>query len=399
MENRLQNFKIILSDNCTFVEYRFARLFQSLANEEDLCFEICKDEGKAHSGVIYIGRKCAGQYEYVVAKHENGIDISARSLYAYESLLGYIRENSVSGVLNSALCGKEIRTDIRARLLGAGELIHSRTPNTKYRIMYHNIWGWNESETNPTEQRNMMLGALYSEYAPDVLCLVECTAQMRNPDKSSVIADLEGRGFVEVDSPIIKDFKTATPILYNPERMEVLESGTYKFAVGGGNDKFATHAVLKGKDSANCFGVISVHLAYQQTPEGEEFRLLQVPEVMQIARDIQSKYNCSVIIGGDMNCWTPNAPYKKFGELGARDIRDYAKISDDLGTAHPYPTYNSQTGLMERKEFSPRTYSDAALDHIFFIGEDFEFGRFATVNDNYTMCTSDHCPIVIDFNV
>ncbi len=283
-------------------------------------------------------------------------------------------------------------------------------------IMYHNIWGWNESETNPTPLRNRYLFDSYLTYRPEILCLQEVTRMMRFNGEFPIIAKLCENGYAEAEvEPYKEKYYTATPILYRTDVFKLTDKGVYKFGTvegapdegSGGADKFITWAVLERIESGELLGVVSVHLAYQRGEEGEAFRLSQVPLVLETAKNIAEKYSCPVIVGGDMNCNQLSKPYAAYLEGGLSDVFDYFPKDgegrnpncDDYTSHYGYPVFNTEKGVFERHQTIPARKYWEAIDHIFYLGDKLNFHYFKIVTDTDALLGSDHAPLLIEVDV
>ncbi|MGM9682302.1 MAG: hypothetical protein ACI3XQ_01760 [Eubacteriales bacterium] len=373
------DYRIVVGNDAELNETRLAlKLSSFIKNLVGVNLDIVRDDTESTDREILVGKtsrttaEVTNRYEYVVSVTDKKLELLADSVYGYECLLYHAESVLTSGTVKSEdkiNSGVVSRNNIASELKNGTENILGR--NGEIRIMFHNIWGWNESATNPTEQRNLMLGLTYLEYMPDILCLQECTAMMRNPEKNPIMATLAENGYAEVDVGKVDGYETATPIFYRTSVLKVLEKGVLKFDknMGGGEDKFVTWAVFETIDGGKKFGVLSVHLAYQRTEQGNQYRLAQVPQVVEIAEQIEAKYSCAVLIGGDMNCYVNEDPYNLYLNKGLTDVWNSVSASgqrDDGKSNYGYPTFNSELGIFERAEItSYGKYSTGSVDHVF----------------------------------
>lgn len=403
-EKAIAGYRIVVPANADITVTRFASyLCAYLCNMTGVKLPVVTDSEPATECEIRIGRTARTEttvkkYEYAVTVKGNAVDMVADSLYGYEAAYAY----AINGFLTSARTMKPqtaemVRKDISSELTGGTENILSHTGDV--RVMFHNIWGWNESETNPTEQRNQMLAATYLEYLPDILCLQECTMMMRNASRHPIAAALLSAGYEELTQDAIDGKLTATPILYRTEKLELLEKGQYKFPVGGGDDKFVTWGVFRDRESGRTFGVLSVHLAYQLTEQGDTWRYDQVGEVAGIVAALRDKYDCPIITGGDMNSTTQSRAYRRYLDSGFTDVQGIAAKSEDSNTNFGYPTFSADAGMFERPTITKKgSYKTDAIDHVFVSGSGLRCDTFDIVTDTYVLCASDHTPVLVEFS-
>ena len=145
-----------------------------------------------------------------------------------------------------------------------------------------------------------------------------------------------------------------------------------------------------------------------------------------------SKYpDLPVFLGGDLNCNVYSDPYKMLVEAGMLDVQTLAEKTDTRRTFHGYPTYNPKfvegvkyteidTKVADNTEdnnakreniidgyigmwttWSPVVGNyDTGIDHIFVNSTDkFDLKLFQIVADKIALLSSDHCPLIVDFDI
>lgn len=405
--NDMSLYSIVLPKDSSFSEWRFAqRISYAISSRTGLMLPVVTDDVPNSGYEIRIGKtnrttETVGKAEYAVVASGNNIQILADCVYGYEYAFEYCN-NQILGLMNkSAANAGDLARNNYTENLKKSEIESLVDKKGDLRIMYYNVWGWNESKTNPTEQRNRMLGEICAEVFPDVLCLQEYTEQMRNAAKFPVTETLKAYGYAEVDVTALQNNpRTATPILYRTEVLTLNESGIFKFTVGGGSDKFVTWAVFTVKQTGKKVGVLSVHLAYETTTEGNTYRMTQLNDVIRIAKQIESEKECAVIIGGDMNCTSQSEPYRKCLQNGFTDVQTVAEITDSVVPNFcGDPTFNTTIGVFERLDKTKKPYNDVGIDHVFYLGNGITFKRYDSLGDVCTMAVSDHSPTVVDFEL
>ena len=397
-------YNIVIPADAGMTEKRFAAQLSVFINTMTGAeLPLITDAESRGTKEIYVGKtskttETVSRYEYKITAKGGNLELLADSLFGFEQMQSDLRTLLSIGTVKDAAkadAGVVKTADVSANIPTVTQ------KNGELRIMYHNVWGWNESATNPTEQRNEMMINVYAEYNADILCLQEVTHQMRLNKDVPLLKGMEKYGYAEVEFEPIKNLYTATPILYKTDKVKVIDKGLIKFDFGGGQDKFITWAVFETLEGGKKLGVISVHLAYQGGEQGEAYRLAQVPQVVEVAKQINTKYFCPVLTGGDMNCNMNSKPYAEYLKLGFTDVWTAigeGENRDDDATNFGYPTWNSQLGMFERPGGMGGSFA-TAIDHVFYYGMGLSFKSYRIIQDNYVMCTSDHCPAVIDFDL
>ncbi len=426
-QNGINGYKLVIPEDTGIKETRFAKLFaQYIKAVFNYDIPIISDAQATGDREIYVGitsktQTQVGKYEYAVVARDGCLELAAVSIYSFENMLDYVCEL----VLDSVEAGdREIeREDVSSSFKDGTELVLGKTGDL--RIMYHNVWGWSNlvDYDKPISQANEILYDTYLEYAPDILCLQEVTSEVKNNEDFPLVEKLcKDGGYAEVEvDPVLKldgIYYTATPILYRPEILKLLDSGRTKFGYGlgitdkylqesEGPDKWATYAVFEvldenGKGTGTKIGVISVHLSEKE----DNHRLAQIPDVLKIANDIKNKYGCPVMMGGDINCTINTAPHNELLNKGFEDVwmaMDGAEGREDVSTRYSYPTFNEESGLLEGNFNAINgKYKSSAIDHIFCYNKDsgyINYKTFDVVTDNYVMRASDHAPILLDFDI
>ncbi len=365
--------------------------------------------------------RSVSKFEYLIALKKAKLEITAGSSYAYEQAASYI-EDSLLEVLDQKEfnCGEIMREDIARYLQIRGNYAAS-DKSGDYRILFHNVWGWNEDTVpgiwgfsklslNATAQRNLMMSSMYRDLDADVIALQEYTSYLmrRNYDISPIMSSY---GYSQVcTSESIGSAKSATPIFYKTDKFELLEHHSEILVSGTNTDKYITVAVLRDKENANIFAVISLHMDYRYSGDDdlqtiyEQNRIEAAKKACSFGEAIQVKYgNCPVFAGGDFNCLTTQAAYRKFIELGYSDVQSEAKYTDPSSTAFGKPTWDRDRLIFDRglKNSELGSYGKNAIDHIMFSApkNNVEFIRFDILTDPLSSSISDHMPHLIDFNI
>ncbi len=272
---------------------------------------------------------------------------------------------------------------------------------------FHNIWGWSEVErVGPIAPRCRLMKEFYLKSCPDVICLQEFLTGFRLTENDSVLLSLKDFQYEEADVGTVVELTphhkricpTATPILYRKDKLKLLRCGVHKFDIynGGGADKFATWAVFQTVDEKK-FGIMSVHMAYEDGDAGDRFRLLQAQKVMEIVTELKKQESCPIIFGGDLNSLPTSQSYAYFAnQQGCFDVRSLAMEADDTATHFGGPLWDS-----EKNRYCPHDdirwgeYLNGAYDHVFCVGKKVSFLSFRVICNELTRSISDHVPIML----
>ena len=92
-----------------------------------------------------------------------------------------------------------------------------------------------------------------------------------------------------------------TPIFYNKEKLEVINSGFCAFpGFNDINSKSLTWCVLADKVSSIPFGVISTHFWYKASGEIDDLQRLENAKiVLSYVKSLELRYNVPVFVCGD----------------------------------------------------------------------------------------------------
>ena len=259
------------------------------------------------------------------------------------------------------------------------------------RLYNQNIWG---NTQMPIGERNRLIREMIAEYQPDFCSLQECnprTSRVGNDPMHEILADVYAEASRE------NQMRNFTPVFYKKDAWDLINSGfeTYE-GLNDGQSKSLTWAVLAQKSSGKRVCVVSTHFWYKNAAE-EDFRqrLENVKELKMHCDALCARFGAPIIVSGDLNCGkgskSGEAPYFSMLEEGFVDIRHTAQTSTDSHTIHGYPQLGPD-GLY----FSP-DMPDRTLDYIFTYGEHLKALKFAVVTSDIALRSSDHCPLIGDF--
>ncbi len=198
----------------------------------------------------------------------------------------------------------------------------------------------------------------------------------------------------------------STPVLYNAQKLEVLESGVelLKMAYSGSTSKTVAWAVFRIRESGKTFVDINFHGAkalakYEEFSGmteaeidsiGDAWHVDNVTQILSIANAVSLKWgSIPVVITGDCNFDSSDEAYELLTEAGYYDAEVegiYAFTSDGYRTWHALNDSTLRPG--------------ASIDRIFG-SEDVYFIAHEIDRSEGTVTASDHFPVVAQlyFNI
>ena len=401
----IEHYRIVIPADADFAVHRCAIDISShLTKLTGVVYDILTDAEATDAGAyeILIGQTArttveVKPYSYEISAKGKTLQIAADSLYGYEEA-AYVFTTDMVPLRKPMDITEETwrRQDLTAELKKTSPSLLDRSGEV--RVLIHNIWG-NTSEGN-IDGRMLQTAALYGEYRPDVIGLQECSPGSRGGN-NGIIKLLGKIGYTEVPAQSTNTSgNNYTPLLYNPETVKLIEYGYRLYA--GQNDsgsKGLTWAVFETVATGERFGAITTHYWWQSDDaQDTRDRESNAREMLDTIASIQAKYNCPVVSGGDFNCNPSSSPYGILTKGGLRDVQSWAKLTENMHTHHTYPTYDAESGLWGSPVYPAANYA-RSIDHIFATPDNITPKRFDVVTDLYAILSSDHCPLILDFDL
>lgn len=335
-------------------------------------------------------------YSYDISAAGKTVQVVADSHYAYEEA-AYVFITDIAPLRKPTPITEVTHRhqDLTAELKQTSPSLLEKSGEV--RVLIHNIWG-NTSEGN-IDGRMLQTALVYEGYAPDVIGLQECSAGARG-GQNGIIGLLRELGYEEVPAQADNSSQNNyTPLLYHQKTVKLIECGHRLYA--GQNDsgsKGLTWGVFERVATGEVFAVLSTHYWWQSDDaQDTRDRESNARESLDTIAAITAKYNCPVVLGGDFNCNPSSSPYDILTKGGLRDVQSWAKLTENMHTHHTYPTFDEATGLWDDPVYPAANYA-RSIDHIFAAGN-LTPARFDVVTDLYTVLASDHCPLILDFDI
>lgn len=259
------------------------------------------------------------------------------------------------------------------------------------RVMSYNIlahmksWGG-----SPVPPRAKMLLMMLDEIQPDVIGIQEMSS-----DWHKVLEANLGDEYVVLHPDIDIFNKNKTPIIYNKDKLMLIESGYYAYKEG---DENACRAITWGLFTVKATGkyviVTNTHLNFIK--DGQESKSLEImksqaEELISKINELYGRYSCPVIACGDYNSMESGDIPDAFGdEYGVRAAKD---VYDKLAAALTDVKFMQDTDIICADESIAAAPS---WDHIFLKG-DATADKFFIVDGQAFENVSDHYAIFADF--
>lgn len=264
------------------------------------------------------------------------------------------------------------------------------------RIMVNNIWCFNEADA-PATLRAKQLADIYKDYAPDVLGLQEFSGVI----KSEISALIKKLGYKEVPyTEKNMSIAVQTPLYYNPETLELVNSGFFRYTdESGDKSKAVGWGIFKEKATGKIFGAGSTHFYWTSDDLGKASRIIDAKDLSKLVKELTDRYNCPFFVGGDFNCKMGSDPINILVSNGFKDIENVAKKTENIGTHHSYPKFNMDLKVCTTF-YTPNGDNSNAIDHMFGYNlTNANVNVYDVVEDYFALASSDHCPILIDFTL
>jgi len=242
-------------------------------------------------------------------------------------------------------------------------------------------------------------------YDADVVAFQEFNPKNRKGGINAFDKILEANGYAEVvPQNVASDrSKNFTPIFYRADKFDLVDCAYYKYP--GSNDngsKSYTWAVLKDKSTGDQFAVLSTHFWYaHETAADDQTRMDNAKAVVEAVETIEKKYGeIAVFCGGDYNCNAASGPVKYvLNNAGAVSAAYAAKEKDNVCSHHAYPTYSSTYNTFTQP-VTPTGGNDKSIDHVLVANHGaVNLNLYKVSLDLYSLLTSDHCALFVDFDV
>ena len=400
----LMEYDIVYAKSDVYSAERFARLFHndlSVSAGYELGLKSDSSAGRDDDGSkreILFGKTTHGG-DTVETKHGFSVRASGSKLYiSAECMDGYAA--AYNYLTETLFKGENVEIEDGFTYTGVAEPEDKENVENRsgeYRVIFNNVHGAHVDEY-PMASRNIMQAELHIEYLPDVIGLQESAACV-----VPYHTFIKKYGYAEVPVKVTNsNGVNYTPLLYLKDKLEVVESGYYLYDDGAGDkSKSVTWAVFKDKATGDVFAVGSTHFYWTSDDLGKSARIKDAAQLADVAKKITDKYSCPFIVGGDYNCNINSDPIKNLYSAGFENLQKISPEASTITTHHAYVPYNAELNLyLDASSVYPTKPYSSAIDHALVYNKSTLSPKlFSVLTHDYTLLSSDHCPVMVDFDI
>lgn len=286
------------------------------------------------------------------------------------------------------------------------EVLFPRMEGVNLRILDDNIWDYSSAESPQLwkdagldctdDYRAPRFAQLVRAYMPDVVCLQEYNRHMH--DRFYPIIQEYGYAITHEGDA---DAWNNTPIFYNQEQLELLESNYNLYMPlewSNAKSKSFTSAVFRQKSTGKIFGVVSTHLWWKSEtaqPGSILARASQVRLVMAEVEVLKAKYGCPFFVMGDLNSEENTMPIRQLLEGGYQPCYKVATVRSNFDNGH-HECGPAVIGTRKSNRKSAERQI-GAIDHLMiYNAQGTEVKVFDCIQTAFTVPMTDHYPNLID---
>lgn len=267
----------------------------------------------------------------------------------------------------------------------------TRGEETDLRVMSYNVLAHMESwGGTAVPPRAKMLLKILDDVQPDVIGVQEMSG-----DWHKVLEANMGDEYVILHPDIDVFNKNKTPIIYNQDRLHLIESGYYAYKQGDKNGcRAITWGLFSVKETGEYVIVTNTHLNLikdGQESKSLEIMLSQADELVAKISELSDRYQCPAIACGDYNSMEsgdiPDAFGDTYGVRAATDV--YDKLAASL--ADVKYAQNPEIICADKSIATAPSW-----DHIFLKG-DATAEKFFILDGEVFENLSDHYAVFADF--
>ncbi len=251
------------------------------------------------------------------------------------------------------------------------------------RVMSFNILSEEWDAAAKMTGRDYRVAATILHYSPDVAGIQEISELWY-----SRLTTLIGSEYAFVGKKIPSGSLNYTGLIYNKNKVKLIENGMTVFAVGNSPRlRLLNWGVFESLESGKQYIVCNTHWDANHTGDHTPVRVQQATEMAGLVNGLIEKYKLPVFCCGDYNCNEESEPYATFMSMtGFKDPKYTAKtITNPTKTTHALGSAASSA-------------AGVCIDHI-LVSPDMEILYYTTLIGSFWTSVSDHCPIYIDFKL
>lgn len=266
----------------------------------------------------------------------------------------------------------------------AGDDKAELTENADFRVMSFNILSeeWT-AEAKDIEARAIGVAGCILYYEPDVIGIQEVSKNWYK-----VLKEYIGDTYVFVNTTADGvENGCYTGLAYNKNKVKLVEKDLNYYSVYNSKRlRLVNMGLFEKLDSGKRFIVTDTHFNanHQSASIENQNRVTQATEFIALIDSYRKQYDCPIVMTGDFNSMDNTDPYKTIlSDTLITETKYTAKVKGNIcRTYHDLGT--------------PPPTSIESIDHIFVTGAVTPL-YYTTINDDYVIKSSDHCPIFCDF--
>ena len=264
------------------------------------------------------------------------------------------------------------------------------------RIYDQNIWGNFSAEGQYVANRNRLIKEMIFDVKPEFCCFQECNPYTSRSG-AEPIQEILKTAYVEI-KPEYFD-KNYTPLFYDPKRVDVMECGYFPFE--GFNDldsKSASWGVFKELSTCKTVSVLSTHFWWKaESAEDEMQRRKNAKAIAKLAKEIDKKHGCPMIVCGDLNSGDTEQGIGGYDEMLKTGFKDVRFISDKSDNSYTCCTVYP---ICENGKYINGEQPNQTIDYILaYNAEQLKAKEFLVMNTEKSRASSDHLPLIFNFEL
>lgn len=284
--------------------------------------------------------------------------------------------------------------DLQLACLGKGDA----AARGELKYMAFNIWG--NYFGNPVCERDLKQVGYVLRNAPDLVGMQEAMPEFW----SSRLFEKLGAdyGIVRNEGNPKMEYN---PLLWRKSRLELIEGGTHVYADNPEGSKGFGWGVFRDKATGRTFISYSTHLWWKwKKPQDQEMRVRNARELLAKMAELQKKYKCPVVGGGDLNCTRAHMEKGLVTPLPDWEKAGYADAQYTVPGASPYSSNHGDPrrdalgnyrGWIRPEAGDPKN----SLDHVHYTTNGVAPIALVVDRAQDALEVSDHSPVIFTFRL
>ena len=284
--------------------------------------------------------------------------------------------------------------DLQLACLGKGDA----AARGELKYMAFNIWG--NYFGNPVCERDLKQVGYVLRNAPDLVGMQEAMPEFWS---SRLFAKLGADyGIVRNEGNPKMEYN---PLLWRKSRLELIEGGTHVYADNPEGSKGFGWGVFRDKATGRTFISYSTHLWWKwKKPQDQEMRVRNARELLAKMAELQKKYNCPVVGGGDLNCTRAHmekgllTPLPDWEKAGYADAQYTVPGASQYSSNHGDPrrdALGNYRGWIRPEAGDPKN----SLDHVHYTTNGVAPIALVVDRAQDALEVSDHSPVIFTFRL